>query len=271
MRKLLVLLLLLGCSPAFAALTVVAGPSTLQGNPPANQTFGSSVPSGSVIVKFIMGPGCSTDTVSDNVNSGNYTLMVTYATGGANGPLCIYYKVTNATGTPTVSMTAGGYSYTDQLAIEGFTGTPTIDVGIQAHNTGTSSTQSINATSNFNNEVMLVANDFGTSNITVSGANYTPDVSGTWAVIGYSQIEATPTTKNYSATLAASTTWFVQLAGVYDATGSSCTHAGYTSGGASTVPTSGVTSVWLKTGSFGTVNCSSTNYWQPALGNFGVN
>ena len=271
MKKIVALLLLLGGSPCFAALTVVAGPSSISGNPPAAQIFGSSIPSGSVIIKFLMGTSCSTDTVSDNVNTGNYTLMVTYATGGANGPLCIFYKVTNATGTPTVSVTTGGFTYTDQLAIEGFTGTPTVDVAIQATNTATSATESIAATSLHANEVMLVAEDFGTSNITVSGANYTPDVSGSWAVLGYSQIEATTTTKNFSATLAASTTWHVQLAGVYDAAGASCTHAGYTSGGASTVPTSGSTSVWLNTGSFGTVDCSTTNYWQPTVGSFGTN
>src|SRR6185312_6146690 len=93
MRKLLALLLLLACSPSFAALTVVQGPATHQGNPPATLTFGSSIPSGSVIVAFVLGPSCGSDTISDSVNTGNYTRMTLYTTGSTNGSLCIYYKV----------------------------------------------------------------------------------------------------------------------------------------------------------------------------------
>lgn len=51
---------------------------------------------------------------------------------------------------------------------------------------------------------------------------------------------------------------------------SSCTHAGWTSGGAFTVPTAGTTVVLNENGSFATVNCTSDPYWQSS-GAFGDN
>ena len=51
--------------------------------------------------------------------------------------------------------------------------------------------------------------------------------------------------------------------------GASCSHAGYTSGGAIATPNGSSGSYVGKAGAFVTPNCSSVNYWQPAVGNFG--
>ena len=53
--------------------------------------------------------------------------------------------------------------------------------------------------------------------------------------------------------------------------GATCAHPGLTSAGAISVPTAGTTVVRLKNGSFGTVDCSTTQYFQPTIGNFGAN
>jgi hypothetical protein len=79
-----------------------------------------------------------------------------------------------------------------------------------------------------------------------------------------------PTSINAGVTISSSESWFAELA-AYTVASASCTHDGYTSGGALAVPNGSSGSYWLKNGTFGTPNCSSTQYWQPTLGNFGVN
>jgi len=54
------------------------------------------------------------------------------------------------------------------------------------------------------------------------------------------------------------------------ATGGTCTHNGYTNGGASALPNGTSGSYVGKSGSFVTPDCSTIQYWQPALGNFGT-
>lgn len=52
--------------------------------------------------------------------------------------------------------------------------------------------------------------------------------------------------------------------------GGSCTHSGYTSGGAIATP-NGTTGNYVgKSGAFVTPDCSTINYWQPTVGNFGA-
>ena len=55
------------------------------------------------------------------------------------------------------------------------------------------------------------------------------------------------------------------------ATGGSCTHQGYTSGGALATPNGTSGSYLGKTGGYVTPDCSTVNYWSPATGNFVVN
>jgi hypothetical protein len=79
-----------------------------------------------------------------------------------------------------------------------------------------------------------------------------------------------PTSVNVGTTLSASETWLTVLA-AYSPAGATCTHSGITSAGAIAVPNGTSGSYRLKNGNFGTPDCSTVNYVQPTLGNFGVN
>ncbi|HEX5461057.1 MAG TPA: hypothetical protein VFX20_13920 [Steroidobacteraceae bacterium] len=57
----------------------------------------------------------------------------------------------------------------------------------------------------------------------------------------------------------------------HEPAGASCTHVGITSAGAIAVPDGSSGSYQGKTGSFVTPDCSTVNYKQPTVGNFGVN
>jgi len=72
-------------------------------------------------------------------------------------------------------------------------------------------------------------------------------------------------------TFGASATWIAQIAAYSGSATAVCTHAGITSAGGTAVPNGTTGSYWLKSGSFGTPNCSTTFYWCPALGNFCTN
>lgn len=265
MKKLLAVLLLLGCSPAFAALTEVSG-HYVQGNPPGTCTLTSSVGTGQAIVVMTLEGALSTITVSDNVNSGSYSQLAVY--NSAN--LKISWIKTNAAGTPTITVSGtSGYSYVWCFAFTGFTGTPTADTALTNTATGTGTTIAINATSNFANEAMLVEAQAGsaTQAITVSGWSGASNNDG-----AFYAIEASAgTANNFSGTISPSQTWHALLAGIYDAAGATCTHPALTQAGAISVPTAGSTVVRLKNGSFGTVDCSTVSYFQPTVGNFGVN
>ena len=216
MTRFLVLALLLCSNAAFAALTGVSGASK-SGNPPAGCTLSASIGVGQVVVAFTQGgtlPG--TATVSDNVNSGDYSILQSFPAEN----MVIYWKITNAAGTPTVTVTnPGGFSYIWCMGITGFSGTPTSDAAIQNTASGTSTTPTISAINNFNNEVMLVGVGISyTQSVTVSGwsAAVSTDKGN-----GFYSIEASSgTANNFNGSWGTSQAWFIQLAGIYDAGGS---------------------------------------------------
>ncbi len=101
---------------------------------------------------------------------------------------------------------------------------------------------------------------------------------GYGGTVGEAQIEdvrltataATPAT--FGKTDSSAGPYFVLAMVLHEpSSGGTCTHAGYTSGGAITTPNGTTGSYVGKTGGFVTPDCSSVQYWQPALGNFGVN
>ena len=74
-----------------------------------------------------------------------------------------------------------------------------------------------------------------------------------------------------SATSTASNGWSMSMMLFKPATSSACTHEGTTSAGALAVPNGTSGSYWSTIGNFVTPNCSSVDYWQPTVGNSGVN
>jgi hypothetical protein len=187
---------------------------------------GSSAPSvalsgslgvGQVSLLFATGGGLpGSATVTDNVNSGNYSVLASFVAQN----MMIFWKVTNASGTPTITInTPGGFTDIWGMGVTGFVGTPTADTGINATATGTSTTPTLAATSNFANEIMLMA----------VGTAYTQQVTATGWSAGTTStdhnfnamyaIEASPTTNNFNGTWGTSQAWALQLAGIYDPAG----------------------------------------------------
>lgn len=104
----------------------------------------------------------------------------------------------------------------------------------------------------------------------LSGANdanggYTGG-STAWGVLTGTSAFAATATIGSTATWAASTVLFKPSGAA-----STCAHDGYTSTGTLSIPNGTSGSYWLKNGTFGTPDCSTVNYWQPTVGNFGVN
>ena len=200
------------------SLSVVTG-IHVSGNPPTGDNLASSIGIGQVILAFATGGGLpGTATVSDNVNTGNYNVLAQFTAQN----MMIYWKITNASGTPTVAMaSAGGYTDMWAMGVTGFVGTPTSDAGIQAQATGTSTTPTLAAASNFANEIMLMAIGTAyTQAVTATGWSNGTTGSNTGYNALYA-IEAAPTTNNFNGSWGASQAWAMQLAGIYDASGGS--------------------------------------------------
>lgn len=196
-------------------LSVVTGVEAA-GNPPAGVALASSLGIGQVVLAFVQGGTIpASSVVTDNVNSGNYSLLCDVPAQN----LAVYWKITNASGTPTVSLASpGGFAFLWAMGVKGFVGTPTQDTGITANTSGTSLAPTLNATSNFANEIMLMSCGITyTDNITVSG--WTPGTSSgaTKLLNAFYAIEATAgTTNNFVGSIAGSQTWYLQLCGIYD-------------------------------------------------------
>lgn len=198
------------------SLSVITGPAQTNSGTPWTGTFTGTVGTGQVMLVFFQ--GFTTPTVSDNVNTGNYSLLASYSTP----QLSLYYKITNAAngGSTTVTVTGTGYVFAWVFAVTGFVGTPTIDATLgQPTATATSAAPALNMASNFNNEILLM-NVGGatqlpvTANITVAG--WTAGTANPSSLrSAFYAIEATPTTNNFSGTLT-SQQWFLQGAGIYD-------------------------------------------------------
>lgn len=267
----LALVALLFASPAFAGLSVVTG-KRIGGNPPGTCAISANVGSGQAIVVMTEGSTPGSLTITDNVNSGNYSLIST-----AFSNMGVFWMKTNASGTPTVTLAGTtGFTFVWCFALTGFAGTPTVDTAIENTASGSSVSPAISATSNFNNEAMLVhGGKLYTESITVSGwTDGTTSGSGGGASdsSGFYAIEATSgTANNFSGSISTSQAWSLMLAGIYDLPAGSCTHAGQTSTASISVPNGSTGLYRLKNGSFGTPDCATVIYFQPTIGNFGVN
>lgn len=83
--------------------------------------------------------------------------------------------------------------------------------------------------------------------------------------------QVTATAVNAGATISTSVNWAGIIFDYVPSGSGSCTHQGYTSGGALAIPNGTSGSYWGKSGAFVTPDCVTINYWQPTVGNFGLN
>jgi hypothetical protein len=255
MRKLLAVLLLLICAPAFADTFALVAGQYKNGNPPPTCAISSSVGSGQVIIAMQEGGGTST-TVSDGTNTYNVLYSVTSVAQR------IFWAVTSASGTYTLTLSgSSGTTYFHCFAFTGFTGTPTSDTAIQNRATGTGVTLAINATSNFANEVLLI-NEFNANTEAVTGTTGWTNAGSGASTLGFYAFEASSgTANNFSGSITTSSAWYLQLAGIYDNGGSACTHSGKaTNTGTFAVPNGSTGSYKLASGAIGAPNCSSIAY-----------
>lgn len=197
--------------------------------PPAATAFNTPCSIGDVLICMIelnssSSPG--TTTVSDNVNSGNYTLLNFHLDTGSASSFGIYFKVANAAGTPTVSasLASSQFGALEISRFNGFVGTPTPDATINASGpfvaTGTTAISCSPITTNFNNELLLTCQGFNPTNTyttpTISG--WTALDGGTFGSPSYYAVEVSSgTTNNFVGTYGASTSWQNVFAGIYDA------------------------------------------------------
>src|SRR5208337_2670817 len=171
------------------------------GNPPAGGVaLSGPIGVGQVVLLFAVGgnlPGSAT--VTDNLSTPTtYSVLASYG-GGAHS--VIYWGTTVASGTPTVTIaTTGGYSYIWCVGVNGFQGMPTKDSSLTATASGNSANPAINATSNFNNEIMLVNAGYNASALNSDFTAYPGWSAGTTgsfsARSAFYAIEATPTADN---------------------------------------------------------------------------
>lgn len=114
-------------------------------------------------------------TFTDNVNSGNYTVVYHSLDSNLDGGLIVgqAYMVANAVGTPTITVGASanyGGGYMIGLRFNGFTATPTPDTGARSFSNGNSATVSGSITNNFANELILSQQHEGTTYASPGGS-----------------------------------------------------------------------------------------------------
>lgn len=260
---LLALLAALAIHPAWAALSVTTGQSP-SGNPPGTCTIAASVGTGQVILVMTQGTPPADLTVTDNKNAGDYSLLASYSAPSMG----IFWIKTNASGAPAISLSGTtGYTYLWCFAVTGFVGTPTVDSALTNTATGSGTALAINATSNHNNEVMLVhVGEIYSHSVTVSGWSEGTG-GGDASASGFYSIEASAgTANNFAGTWSASGVWYLLLAGIYDLPSGTCTHAGITAAGGIAVPNGTSGSYRLANGTFGTPDCASIPYPNTAGG-----
>lgn len=165
---------------------------------------------------------------SDNVNSGAYTAIPNFPITYANSWICgIYYKVANASGTPTITPSAYGVNgvWAIGASYSGFPATPTIVANDQAFNSAASGT-ALSAgpfSASTSNQVAMC---FESSNSSVTsdsmGAIFgTPRIVATGAQLRmWDSLGTTPggitsgTSVSASGTLTGSSGWGVTIIGI---------------------------------------------------------
>ena len=276
MRKLIALLALLCASPAWAFTYGTVAQASLSGT--TVSVSPSCGASGSDMVVFVTwNPGGGTigaPTVSDGTG---YTQGGSTLVSGASVDGAIYYRTSVSSGSHTItatfsSATAGllaAYCIGGAGAFDGAAGNDSSFAG-----TGTNAVLGGSVTTTAGgdsvNGFFSVVSGSGTLSVGTSPGTFTTQ-SCTGTALCETYTQASSGAIQASATSSASSEVIGFTVAFKSSGGSTCTHAGWTSTGSVAVPTAGSTVVWLKNGSFTTVDCATVNYWQPALGNFGVN
>lgn len=181
--------------------------------------------------------------------------------------------------TVTYSTSASGYSEKATIfALKNANTTTPFDpnASLPGCASGTAvNTLSYTTSTNSGNDFVVASSGYSAATISCpAGFTALGTGSSTFTCFAYetpaSPLSSVSISSSTSGTSAASTLF---IDAIQPAAGSTCTHTGWTiPGGDETVPTSGSTTVYLKSGDKGTVDCSTTQYYQPGnSGAFGAN
>jgi hypothetical protein len=196
-------------------------------------------------------------TVSDNVNTGNYTLIGSFFDSVNAVTQAIFMKVCNAAGVPTVSAAIGGGNFGKLVAgiFSGFVGTPTVDTALTTNFgpvTGTTLTFSPIVT-NFNNELLLMSGSNGAFIQTVN-APWT-DFTGSSGTGFFDIVPTSGTASSFTANMGSSTWLDGLLIAIHDVTSTGAALVG----AASSIAT-GSGSLTTASGQFGQILLNDPNH-----------
>lgn len=269
MKKLLVLLALLP-SLAFALsatpVQVAHGHAT---NGVCAVTLASSVTANDTIITFAGSAGAvNLTSVGDNLNSVTIVKAWT-ANGTPASSLGMYYIPTASSGSHTITYTLVSSANITCFAAE-YPPVVLDQAGTINFVLTSTAVASNPITPLANGELLIFGFTQGGSSLTYGTYNNifvqqdlenASGPSGAWA----SEIQATATSISGGATSSTAGTFGAEIAS-FEAAGS-CTHNGLPKGGgAAAVPNGSSGSYWLKSGNWGTPNCTNTSYWSPQLG-----
>ncbi len=207
------------------AITLVDHATGTAGYPPPPVAFNTPCSIGDVLICEFVGGAADqgVTTVSDNVNSGHYTLLnyqYDATTTTSNG---IWLKIANAAGTPTVTITQTNPDYGSLYIarFNGFIGTPTVDASLAPNkfNNASSTTTVLCSpvTSNFNNELLLASFYANSAQTSATVANWTAVDGTTYGTLFYyAVVPANGTNNSFAATLLNPVPWQSIFAGIYD-------------------------------------------------------
>jgi hypothetical protein len=203
---------------AIASIALVQAEGSSNGTNPS-VTFTSACAIGQPIIAILGQVGDSpTITVSDNLNTGNYTLLGTFFDSTNHVTQAVFMIKCNAAGVPTVSTSIGNGDTGKLIAgiFNGFLGTPTLDASIVTDFgpiTGSVNTFSP-ITSNFTNELMLLASSNGDFISTISGG--WTDLTGSSGAAFFKLVTSAGSSANFTANMGASTWIDGVLVGIHD-------------------------------------------------------
>jgi hypothetical protein len=187
-------------------------------------TLGTSVPVGGVIaVALITGNNALTPpSVTDNVNSGNYSLISQYHDSTNDNTVTWYWITANAAGAPVITITGvGNYTVPFATSMDGFVGTPTLDSAMTATFSATSGTTlACSPLSNTvaTNEIVLAAICLHTGYQVSAPTGWTSVGSGVGGYISCSTLGQNPNPSG-TFTFSASSNSDALVIGIYDSTG----------------------------------------------------
>lgn len=294
MRKLLAILLLLP-APAFAAAAWV---QTAVNNGATAYVNISPTAGNALLIQSATSPGGGSPTVTavqamSAVNGGGSVL----ATGTVPAPLATVvgtnYYITGAyvlnlpAGVASVLLTFnGGTPGTTNIVVVEVSGVATSGAFIagaqQDQNTPGTTANAITSTAATVGSapayLLGISSDapLNTGHLAAGTSPIAYTLRGSNSQFGVAEDASEASTGSYAATFTDATRggvdeYVTTVFALTAAGASSCTHQGYTSAGALATPNGSSGSYVGKAGAFVTPDCSTVNYWQPTVGNFGTN